>query len=272
MQHSYKVPANIFHNFSFCLYQRSEFWHLYPVMNFRYILNMEYGGLWGYGWLTVFRQVQLSFVCLDNLGKINKSLRLSLWKLTFGKMAMFLLGKQWRFMSGGRVQPVERSLPGVAFLSWNELNETSSSTLVVHVTLLPILRPLFQSFFLVKLWTEDTSFTQVLQSGLWWGGSAQHTCILLSDAQGLPLPCSALKVPVFSQASFPPRCSPNMKGFSSSSRIFTWSSNHLPTWLVPVLSLHLQGICEWCLWRSQKSLGRSRKCACKLIIQWHYRM
>lgn len=210
MQHSYKVPANILHNFSFCLYQRSGFWHLYPVMNFSYTLNTEYGGLRGYGWLTVFRQVQLSFVCLDNLGKINKSLKLSLWKLPFGKMAMFLLGKQWRFMSGGRVQPVEHSLPGVAFLSWNELNETSSSTLIVHVTLLPILRPLFQSFFLVKLWTEDTSFTQVLQSGLWWGGSAQHTCILLSDAQGLPLPCSALKVPVFSQASFPTRCSPNI--------------------------------------------------------------
>lgn len=116
-----------------------------------YVLNTESGGLQGYGWLTKFRQVPLSFLCLDNLGKINKSLQLSLWKLPFGRMVMFLLGKQWRFMSGGRVQPFKRSLPGGAFLSWNELNKTSSSTLFVCVTLLSVLRPLFQPFLFGKV-------------------------------------------------------------------------------------------------------------------------
>lgn len=61
-----------------------EFWHLYRVINFRYGPSTEKGGLQGYGWLTVFRQVQLSFSCLENLGRKNKSLRLSLWKPAFG--------------------------------------------------------------------------------------------------------------------------------------------------------------------------------------------
>lgn len=132
VQPRYKVQATIFHNFFSLPLPGTEFWHLYYVINFSYVLNMEQGGLWGYGWLTVFRQVQLSFFCLENLGKINKSLKLSSWKspLSQGNASP---GKAWRFMSGGRGQPAEQPLPGTdPIMNWTDPSIQLSSAYALY--------------------------------------------------------------------------------------------------------------------------------------------
>lgn len=92
---------------------------------------MEWGGLPGYGWLTVFRQVQLSFSCLENLGKINKSLKLSWWTQPFGN------GRSSRDSDAGLCQGKGgascASRAGTGFPVTDDLGEASAQ-LCLHVT------------------------------------------------------------------------------------------------------------------------------------------
>ena len=123
-------------------------------------------------WLTVFRQVQLSFLCLENLGKINKSLKLSLWKPPLGHGGASP-GKAMKIY-GGMKGTARKGVPARSwFPSWVELQACPGS-------LSPLTVPHPQQFlfsFLVKLWPKDTSFTYVISTGWWWGGSGQSQSI-----------------------------------------------------------------------------------------------
>ena len=153
---------------------------------------------------------QLSFLCLETLGKINKSLKLSLWKppLDHGGASP---GKAVEIY-GGMQGTARKAVPARSWLPlWIELTEAFSWT--------PS-RPLFSVFsdrsppwqfffffsFLVTLWPKDTSFTYVISTGWWWGSSGQRLSIDNALANTLK-PCCliprasttlcALKVTVF---------------------------------------------------------------------------
>lgn len=215
MRHSYKVCAIIFHYFFFCLYQRPEFWHLYCVINFSYVLNMEWGGLQGSGWLTVFRQVKLNFSCLENLGKINKSLKLSLRKPPFGSgdvspgkaMKIYVRRKGTASWS----DPSRKTIP-----IWNELNEGPNSAVsAFHCSSCPW--PSFPGFFLDKdvnsrcflhlCFSDRVVVRRQCPKAITFWPTLQISCLIHRPSR-YPLH-SLFQGQAFPKAPFHPGCSPN---------------------------------------------------------------
>lgn len=89
---------------------------------------------------------------MENLGKLNKSLKLSLWKPSFGQ-GDISPGNRMKIYVGKNVMDIEQTLPGVAFLIRTELKQTDqlpSGMSWFFLSLAPF--SIFVFVILIKTW------------------------------------------------------------------------------------------------------------------------